>query len=133
MSAEYQANAVFASETMEELRRYVTRELESPVEGTGDFESFERELRCRMQALETEIVKARLAQYDMTAEEIEIAGDRFRRKGRFPKEYHGLSGSFEVERSLYVPSGSAGGRGIVPLEIRAGMIEGTWGLHCLRV
>ena len=125
MSAEYQSNPVIASESIGELRRFVTRELESPVEKSGDFESFERELRHRMQALEAEIVRERLARYDMTADEIEIAGDRFRRKGRFKKEYHGLSGSFEVERSLYVPCGS-GGRSIVPLEIRAGIIEGAW-------
>ena len=74
MSAEYQSNPVIASESIGELRRFVTRELESPVEKSGDFESFERELRHRMQALEAEIVRERLARYDMTADEIEIAG-----------------------------------------------------------
>ena len=35
MSADYQSNPVIASESIGELRRFVTRELESPVEKSG--------------------------------------------------------------------------------------------------
>lgn len=125
MGASYQVNDVFASESFEQLRSFVTRELESPVEGTGSLESFERELRRRLQALEAQAMKEYVSRYDMDAERIEVGGEKFRRKGRAQKEYHALSGTFVLERTLYVPCGSAG-RAIVPLELRAGMVEGTW-------
>ena len=48
-----------------------------------------------------------------------------RRKDSYEKKYYGLSGELVVNRAIYVPRGDVG-RSIVPLDLRAGMVEGTW-------
>ena len=72
-----------------------------------------------------EIVAQHLKRHDLNAPEIEVHGERYRRKGTFEKEYHGLAGAFTVERSLYCPA-SGRGRSVVPMELRSGVIEGAW-------
>ena len=124
MCAAYQYGGPFASQAFADLEEFVETALDSSVEKDGEFESFERDLHRRMMALEAEVVKQWVGRYDVNAEEIDVGGDRFRRKGRFEKEYHALSGTFVVERAIYVPRG--GGRAVVPLEIRSGMVEGSW-------
>lgn len=125
MSASYQAADPFTSDAFVSLKKFVTDALEAPTEGREDFEKFERALHERMMAFEAQVVGRRLERYDVDAEEIEVHGERFRRQAQFDKEYHGLAGSFTVKRTLYVPRGRQG-RAIVPLELRAGLIEGAW-------
>lgn len=125
MSATYQGDDPFSSQAFDQLREFVEAALapSSAQDGEG-LEQFERELHSRMMAVEAEVVKQRLRRLDVDEEEVEIGGERFRRKDRFEKRYHGLSGSFVLERTIYVPRG--GGRAVVPLELRAGIVEGTW-------
>jgi len=123
MSADYQVAEPFSSGAFEELRTFVESSLES--DERTSFEDFERDLHWRVMAFEAEVVGQKLQACDIDTKEIDIGGDRFRRKGRFEKEYHGLGGTFTVMRTLYVPVGSQG-RAIVPLEMRAGIVEGAW-------
>jgi hypothetical protein len=132
MSAGYQAAEPFSSGAFKNLEQFVSEQLESPVAGGGEFEQFERELRERVMAFEAEVVGARLQRYDVDEEQIEVFGERFRRRHQFEKEYHGLAGSVTVKRTLYVPS-KGKGRAIVPLELRAGIVEGAWSPLLARV
>ena len=123
MSAGYQIAELFSSDAFEAFKKFVEDSLNSD-EQTG-LDEFERGLRRRVMALEVEVLGRKLQSYDVDAPVIEIEGERFRRKGRFEKEYHGLGGSSTVERTLYVPVGSHG-RAVVPLDMRAGIVEGAW-------
>ena len=127
MSATYQVADPFSSDAFKSLEAFVGKTLESPVGGAGseEFQKFEGELHEVMASFEAEIVGRRLQQYDVDADEIEVHGDLFRRKDQYEKEYHGLTGTFTVNRTLYVPR-SGGGKAIVPLEYRAGIVEGSW-------
>lgn len=122
MPARYQSRDPLATPAFTALREF----LASSTKGSGedDFEDFERELHGHMMAFETEAVGARLESYDVHDDEIEVEGQLFRRKMKSKQQYSGLAGTFEIERNLYVPRG--GGKAIVPLDLRAGMIEGAW-------
>jgi len=87
MSTRYQDDNPFASGTFEDLKKFITRELESPVDGRRDgFEQFEKKLHKRIMAFEAELVGKRLQQYDLDVDEVEVFGERFRRKDEFEKE-----------------------------------------------
>jgi hypothetical protein len=132
MSATYQGADPFSSDAFKTFEAFVREALESPVGGGGDFQKFEVELHQVMAAFEAEIVGRRLQQHDVDADEIEVHGELFRRKDQYEKEYHGVSGTFTVNRTLYVPR-SGRGRAIVPLEYRAGIVEGSWTPRLARV
>lgn len=125
MSASYQPADPFSSAAFEALELFVSEALSSSADSTESFEKFETELRERIAAFETEVVARRLEQYDVDAALVEVHGEQFRRKAVYEKEYHCLSGSFTVKRALYVPRDGVG-RGVVPLDYRAGIVEGAW-------
>lgn len=129
MSAKYHESEPFASARFEDLRRFI---LESREELSGSFEDYERELHRRVQAWEAEVVGGQLADYDVDEPRIEVEGRVLRNKMKSVKEYHCLAGSFEIERTLYVPA-SGGGKAMCPLELRAGIIEGCWSPLAARV
>jgi hypothetical protein len=124
MSADYQGQDPFSSPAFKSLREFVLESGERQ-KGEADMEEFERELHRLMSALEAELVGRHLAGYDLNADEVRFQGQLFRRKDKYKKEYCGLAGTFEIERTLYVPR-SSGGKAICPLELRAGIVEGTW-------
>ncbi|MFQ5382800.1 MAG: hypothetical protein ACE5EF_14440 [Dehalococcoidia bacterium] len=129
MRAKYPESDPFASASFEALRRFI---LESRQEPSGSFEDYERELHRRVQAWEAEVVGAQLAGYDIDEPRIEFEGQVLRNKMKSVKEYHCLAGTFEVERTLYVPA-SGGGKATCPLEFRAGIVEGCWSPLAARV
>lgn len=129
MCAKYHESDPFASASFEALRQFI---LESRQEPSGSFEDYERELHRRVQAWEAEVVGEQLAGYDVDAPQIEFEGQAFRNKMKSVKEYHCLSGTFEIERTLYV-SATGGGKAICPLEFRAGIVEGCWSPLAARV
>ena len=90
---------------------------------TPDFERFERELHERVMALECELIGEELAHYDVTAEEIEVAGVTYRQTLTSSETYLAAAGLVTVTRNLYRPSGR-GSKSICPLELRAGIIAG---------
>ena len=129
MRAKYHESDPFASASFEDLRRFM---LESREEPPVSFEDYEQELHRRVQAWEAEVVGAQLSDYDIDESRIEVEGQMFRNKMKSVKEYHCLAGTFEVERTLYVPA-SGGGKAICPLESCAGIVEGCWSPLAARV
>ena len=118
MSGEYRVGDPLASPALEELRRFVSASKSS----AEDLEEFERELHSRVMAVEASLMGEHLEHLDVDTEFVEVEGETYRRKMKHKTEYCGLSGTFEVERTLFVPRG--GGRAIVPLELLAGVVEG---------
>ena len=65
------------------------------------FERFEQELHTLVMALESELVGEELSRYDVTVQEIEVAGKVYRRGVRLPESYLTAAGCVTVERYLY--------------------------------
>lgn len=129
---EYQGPDPFSSASFQSLRSFVLEKACGRQEGAPeDFEQFERDLRESVMAFEVEVVAAHLSRYDEKAPEIEVNGTAYRYKDEFEKRYCGLAGTFVLSRSLYVPLD--GGKGVCPLELRAGMVEGYWTPRAARV
>lgn len=129
MCARYQESDPFASTSFEALRRFILESRHAP---SGSFEDYERELHRRVQVWEAEVVGAHLAGHDVDEPRIEVQGQVFRNKMKSVKEYRCLAGTFEIERTLYVPE-SGGGKATCPLELRAGIVEGCWSPLAARV
>lgn len=125
MPAEYPATDLFASPAFELLRELILEARKGPCDASENFEDFERELHHRMMACEAEVVGEQLTRYEVDADEIEVAGQIFRRKMSSEQEYCGLAGTFVLKRNLFVP-GARGGKAICPLDLRAGIVEGVW-------
>lgn len=123
-SEEYRIEDLFSSRSGQALRRFLSR-ASGCAPGAGSLEDFERELHERMMALESELLAEHLERFDVEAEEIEVDGERLRFKMKSEREYCGLSGTFKIERSLYVPR-SREGKSVCPLDLQAGIVEGTW-------
>ena len=120
MSATYSPERALSSHAFDHLEKFV--QSERPVDES--LETYERELRERMSALEVQIMGERLRQFDIDEEHLEIAEELFVRVGRYEKTYHTLSGDVTVERTIYRPQG--GGKALAPLEVQAGIVEGRW-------
>ena len=91
-----------------------------------DFASFERKVREQVMAIKRGAIAVGLRALDVNCEEIEVDGRRYRRCQKpSTKKYSCLGGDLTVERNLYRPADGQG-RSICPLELRAGMVEGTW-------
>lgn len=124
MSPEYQGQDPFSSPAFQSLREFVM-ESARVRKGEGGLEEFERELHRRMMAIEADLVGRQVARYDLDVQEVRFEGQLFRRKDKYKQQYCGLAGTFEIERTLYVPR-LRGGKAICPLELRAGIVEGYW-------
>ncbi|MFM7172824.1 MAG: hypothetical protein ACKO4U_07290, partial [Caldilinea sp.] len=95
------------------------------------FERFEQELHTLVMALESELVGEELSRYDVTVQEIEVAGKAYRRGVRLPESYLTAAGCVTVERYLYEPV-AAKGKSISPLELRSGIVAGYFTLRAAR-
>lgn len=111
------------SSAMDDLRRFLA-ERERATEPLEDLAAFERELRTRVAAVEQEAIGRELARFDIDVPELDVDGVRHRRVLRAEKSYLSSAGPVRVHRTLYRPRG--GGPTVVPLEVRAGIIEGFW-------
>ena len=109
----------------EGLRQFVLDWDEHWATGTPDFEQFEHELHARMMAIEREMLAEELSRYDVTAEQIEVEGVRYRSTLTSTQTYLTSAGEVTVSRNLYCPSGR-GHKSICPLELRVGIIGGYW-------
>lgn len=65
-----------------------------------------------------------MARFDRDVPRIEINGERYDRVLRCETTYTSAAGPVRVERSL--DRHPSGGRAICPLELQAGIIEGSW-------
>jgi hypothetical protein len=118
-TATYHTPDFLPSTSFEELCAFIEGRREAP----GTFEDFERELRRRVAALESDLIAAQLARYDVDAEAIVVGGQEMRRcLTKEPKRYLSGAGPITVARNLFRPSG--GGKSVCPLELRAGMVAG---------
>lgn len=120
LAAPYQASDLLATLEFKALHEFIADGLERGA--SVDLSEYERELRKRFSAVESQVLGRQLECYDDSAETIEIEGTMFRRKHRSKERYCSVAGEFEVERWVYVPQG--GGRSVCPLELRAGIVEG---------
>jgi hypothetical protein len=97
------------------------REAHEPVEDLG---AFEQELHRLFVAAEREALSHELARFDLDVPAVEVDGERYHRVLRCATTYTSAVGPVRVTRSLYRPPQS--GHAVCPLELRAGIIEGSW-------
>jgi hypothetical protein len=120
-----QSQDLLSSDTyaMDQLHAFLRqrRDAAGPVE---DFEHFEQELHRLFVAAEREALGKALARFDLDVPQVEIAGERYQRVLRCETTYNSAAGPVRVERSLY--RRPSGGRAVCPLDLRAGIIEGSW-------
>lgn len=92
-----------------------------------DFRSVEAGLLDHVARVSCDAVAAALAAVQPLEAEVEHAGKRWRRMSTSSQGvYFGLHGEVRVSRHLYREVGVRNGPTIVPLELRAGLIDGRW-------
>jgi hypothetical protein len=116
---------ILESPAAERLRHFVQAHERAWQSERPDFEAFERELHEHLIALEREMIAAELAHYDVSAEQIEVAGVVYHPVLSTPETYLSAAGPVRVERHLYRPAGR-NAKSICPLELRAGLVAGYW-------
>lgn len=68
-----------------------------------------------------------LSHYDVSADIISVGEQTYRQTHKAPKEYQTAFGPIEIQRGVYANRKKDGdGKGIVPLELQAGIVEGYW-------
>jgi hypothetical protein len=116
---------LLSSETpaMEQLQAFLRqrRAAHKPVE---DVDAFEQHLHRLFVAAEREALGQELSRFALDVPAIEVEGERYHRVLRCATTYTSAVGPVRVERSLY--RGPRGGHALCPLELRAGIIEGSW-------
>ena len=121
----WQSHDLMSSEThaMDQLQNFLRqrREAREPVE---NFDAFEQEVHRLFVAAEREALGHELARFDLDVPAIEVDGERYHRVLRCATTYNSAAGPVRVERSLY--RSPQGGQAVCPLELRTGLIEGSW-------
>ena len=113
------------SPAIQQLGQFVRAHAQAWAMGVPDLECFERELHEHVLGIERECLAAELARYDVTANEIEVAGVVYRPTLTWPETYRSTAGPVTVSRHLYRPAGR-GSKSICPLDLRAGIIGGVF-------
>ena len=111
------------STAMDELQTFLRRRRQS-AGPADDCQQIEQELHRLFVLAEREALGQELARFDQDVPRIEINGERYNRVLRCETTYTSAAGPVRVERSLY--RHPSGGRTICPLELQAGIIEGSW-------
>jgi hypothetical protein len=111
------------SAAAERLNAFIMQRRERFGEETHNFERFEEELHGLLMDLEGELVAEELSRYDLSAEEIEVAGKVFQVGMVLPETYLCAAGWVTVKRHLYHLARNEG-KSICPLELRVGIIGG---------
>ena len=88
-----------------------------------DFERFEDEVHQLFAAAERAVLARELEQFDVDQPAVTIAGRRQHRVLRSTATYTSAVGPITVLRTLYRAGAE---QAVVPLELRAGIIEGHW-------
>ena len=88
-----------------------------------DFERFEREVHALFNEAEREVLGHELEALDIELPYVILEGRRYRRVLRSTETYTSAAGPLQVKRTLY-RAGSE--RSVVPIELRAGIVEGHW-------
>ena len=112
-------NGDFVAAVVRELSRATRR-----MSADGDFADFERvALRVSNEAVRRVLEQQLHELAKIDADEVEYAGALYRRHEPARVTYHSLAGSLRVERATYRRTGVRNGPTIVPVELRAGIIE----------
>ncbi len=90
------------------------------------FEAFEKRLHGHLQEVERELLAEDLASADVDADCIVVEGAAYRRVLRASQTYMTAAGPVQVERTLYKDRTDEGGRAIVPLDLKLGVVGGFW-------
>jgi hypothetical protein len=105
----------------------IERFRESASRREEDFGTSERELGARVSEVEAGAQALMLGELDETADRIEVGGQVYRRLDPpYPETYAGLRAGVRVTRHLYRLAGRRNGPTIVPVELRAGIVEGRY-------
>lgn len=91
-----------------------------------DFLRFEEELQQLFAAAQCEALGEELARQDVDLPLVLVDGVAHRRVLRCEQVYFAPSGPVRVERSLYSTRSSPGEAAVCPMEVRAGIVEGSW-------
>jgi hypothetical protein len=121
----WQSYDLMSSEThaMDQLQDFL-RQRRDAYEPVEDLDAFEQELHRLFVAAERAALGQELSRFDLDVPTIEVAGERYHRVLRCATTYTSAVGPVRVERSLYRrPHGE---HALCPLELRAGIIEGSW-------
>jgi hypothetical protein len=121
-----QSRDLLSSDTtaMDQLQDFLRQRRAAP-EPVENLETFEQELHRLFVAAEREALSRELGRFDLDVPTIEVAGERYHRVLRCATTYNSAVGPVRVERSLYRQK-HASGRAVCPLELRAGLLEGSW-------
>jgi hypothetical protein len=111
------------SAAAQRIGEYLAHRQEASEAERADFETFEQELHGLIMALECELVGEELSRYDVSTEEIAVAGQVYRSGISLPETYLSSAGLVTVQRHLYYPV-QAAGPSLCPLELRVGIIGG---------
>lgn len=116
-------NSILENPAIQRLGQFVHEHAKQWTGGVPDLEQYERELHERIMAIECELLSEELARYDVSAEQIEVAGKTCHAVLTSNETYLSSAGPVTVTRHLYRPSGR-GSKSICPLELRAGIVAG---------
>ena len=120
-----QSHDLLSSDTqaMDQLQDFLRqrREAHEPVEDRG---AFAKELHRFFVAAEREALSHELARFDLDVPAVEVDGERSHGVLRCATTSTSAVGPVRVTRSLSRPP--QGGHAVWPLELRAGLIEGSW-------
>ena len=101
-----------------------------------DYAEVEHAISEETGGIERAAHRAILQSLDIDVPTVVIGGLRYNRVGRCEAPYHAMAGSVSVERSLYRQSGqrggTAGGRVVDPVSLRAGAVGDGWLPHTAR-
>ena len=121
-SCESVSNPTRASRALQSLHTAMSKLCEGGL-ANEDFERFERELHGLFNEAECEVLGEQLESLDVDLPYVSIDGRRHHRLFRSGETYSSAAGPLTAQRTLY----RAGkGRSVVPMELRAGIVEGHW-------
>lgn len=127
----YTSLSVEGSAALKALVTFLEGARKRASQGPQEFEAFEGELHQLVADFEREILSTELARFDVDAPYIKVDGVRHRKALRAGKTYVGQCGPLRLDRNLYAPVG--GGPTVCPLEVTAGVVEGTWTPRAARI
>ncbi len=110
------------NEPLKEVSDFI-KNIKSITQRGQSFEQIETDIKGLMNRLESAILSESLEQYDIHTKVIIKNGVLYRHVLREEKTYLTCAGKVNVERSLYR---SPDGKNICPLELQAGIVEGSW-------
>ena len=119
---ECETNTTRASRALRALQAELRKLCEGAL-ASADFECFEREVHALFAQAEREVLGEQLESLDVDLPYVTIDGRRHCRVVRSKQTYTSAAGPVTVARTLY----RAGkGRSVVPVQLRAGIVEGRW-------